>query len=175
MKKIDLGFDNSIDPTGSWEGIGLNPQLPLIQADYYGTVQRDDNSYIIIKVPEDANEHLHKGDFIVRPAIADLYKDGSGIIFLDQEETIESQLLEKCLNSPEIKAMIKEDDIISRYCNGFYPPDKSFIFLTMDNKFMATSIKHEVFERKNEALKSCHNSFSKLQEELLTYENKHTK
>ena len=177
MKKISFGHSNEENPKGSYQGIGINPGLSLTEADYYDTLKYENNSYIIAKVTEDKFGHYPNlvGNFIVRPAIADLYHDGSGVIFLDQEETIVSQAIETYLNNPNIKDKIKDYKDILTKGHGRLPADSSFEFLTMDNFFPATSIKHEIFEKRNELLKSCRGSFSELQEQLLNRKNNHRK
>lgn len=168
MKKIEFGYSNDYNPKGSWEGIGIKPGLLLTDAEYYGAIKYDGNSYIVAKVIEDEyGKFPHMlGNFIVRPAIADLYADGSGVIFLDQEESILSQQLETSLNEPQNKNIITGiNDIINNY-NGIHFADKSFQFLTMEDSFITTSITHEAFERKNDLLKNCRSSISELQEQL---------
>lgn len=174
MKKIEFGFSNDYDSKGSWEGIGIKPGLLLTDAEYYGTVKYEDNSYIVAKVTEDEYgrfPHL-VGNFIVRPAIADMYVDGSGTVFLDQEENIVTRQLEECLNSSQVRDRIKDIDDVLNNCYGVHIADKSFRVLTMDSDtVLTTSITHEAFERKNTALKSCRKSFSDLQEQLMGLNN----
>lgn len=173
MKKIEFGHSNDYDPKGSWEGIGIKPGLLLTDADYYGAIKYEDNSYIVAKVTEDEYERYPEllGKFIVRPAIADMYSDGSGIIFLDQEETIVSKELEDRINEPITRDRITSINDVRNFCSGTYMADMSFKFLTLGDKFITTSITHEAFERKNSALKSCRSSFSELQEQILNLEN----
>lgn len=170
MKKIEFGFSNDVDPKGSWEGIGIKSGLLLTDAEYYGAIKYEGDSYIIAKVTKDEYNrfpHLLE-NFIVRPAIADLYVDGSGTIFLDQKESLISQKLEIYLNTPQIKERISNIDDILKICNGVHKADKAFTFLTSEDNFITTSITHETFERKNEALKNCKGSFSEMQEQILS-------
>ena len=168
MKKIQFGYSNDMNPKGSCEGIGLKENLPLFEADYYGTIKYENVSYLIAKVTNNTNPEFNN-KFIVRPAIADLYPDGSGTIFLDQEQAYIAKNIEEVLNKPEIKEKIKNQKDILNLLSGAFPPDRSFTFLTMDDSFVTTSIIHEAFERKHEALLTCHNSFSELQEQLNEY------
>lgn len=174
MKKVEFGFSNDYDPKGSWEGIGIKPGLLLTDAEYYGAVKYDDNSYIVAKITEDEYgrfPHL-LGNFIVRPAVADMYVDGSGTIFLDQEETMVTRQLEERLNSSHVKDGIKNIDDVLSNCYGVHMADKSFKILTMDSDtVLTTSITHEAFERKNTCLKDCRKSFSELQEQLMGLNN----
>ena len=176
MKKIEFGFANDKNPNGSWEGIGIRPGLLITEAEYYGAVKYEDNSYIIAKIVKDDSKRYPDlvGNFMVRPAIADLYKDGSGIIYLDQEQSLIAHQLEKHLNSERIKDRIKSIDDVFRHCLNVHMADNSFTILTVGDQIITTSIKHQVFEEKNEALKNCHKSFSQLQEyyQLSEKENK---
>lgn len=177
MKRIDFGFSNDFDPKGSWEGIGIKPGLLLVNAEYYGAIKYETNSYIIAKVGKDEYgrfPHL-EGKFIVRPAIADLYVDGSGIIFLDQEESIISQQLESHLNQPQIQEKINDIKGVLNNCNEVHRADMSFEFLTLGDRIVTTSITHDAFERKNSALKSCRGTFSQIQEQLLNINNNYSR
>ena len=75
MKKIEFGFANEQNPRGSWEGIGIKPGLLLNEADYYGVVNVNRDSYIVAKVTKDDNNRYPQllDKFIVRQAIADIY------------------------------------------------------------------------------------------------------
>lgn len=165
MQKIEFGFANEANPKGTWEGIGIKQGLLLLDADFYGTVKVESNSYIIAKVTKDEYDRYPEllDKFLVRPALADLYPDGSGIIFLDQEQSLEAYQLEEYLNSPQVKDKIFSIEDIIDLSNGVAPADKSFSMLTNQDRVVTTSILHEVFERKNNALKNCHLSFSELQ------------
>lgn len=166
MKKIEFGYANEMNPSGSWQGIGIKEGLLLPAAEYYGAVSYEDNSYIIAKVIEDEYKRYPEllGKFIVRPAIADLYKDGSGNIFLNQEETLVTKQLESHLNNPQISEKINNFNDILNFTNGINRASNAFTFLTMDDKIISTSITNEEFERKNNAIKNCHDSFSVLSE-----------
>lgn len=165
MQKIEFGFANEQNPKGTWEGIGIKQGLLLTEADFYGTVKVESNSYVVAKVSNDEyNRYPELLDkFLVRPALADLYPDGSGIIFLDQEQSLEAYQLEEYLNSPQVKDRITSIDDVINLSSGVVPTDKSFAILTDHDRVVTTSITHEAFERKNTALKNCHLSFSELQ------------
>lgn len=177
MKRIDFGFSNDFDPKGSWEGIGIKPGLLLTDAEYYGAIKYETNSYIVAKVVKDEYGRFpHLVDkFIVRPAIADLYVDGSGIIFLDQEESIISHQLESRLNEPQIRERVSDINGVLNNCNGVHMADMSFKFLTLGDRIVTTSITHEAFERKNSALKSCKGTFSQIQEQILNVNNNYSR
>ena len=131
----------------------------------------DGESYIVAKVTKDEYRRypLLLNKFIVRPAIADLFPDGSGTIFLDQKETFMSKYLEDCFNDPLVKMKISNVNDIFKNFVGTSRANIAFKFLTLDDSFITVSITHENFERKNEELKKCNSSFSELQEKLSIY------
>ena len=87
MKKIEFGHSNDNNPKGAWEGICISPDLPLLSADYYGAIELGDKSYIAAKVVDDEHNRYQEllDNFIVREALVDLYRDGSGFLILDQK------------------------------------------------------------------------------------------
>ena len=150
MKKIEFGFANEKKPTGSWQGTGINEQLAVTDAEYYGAVKFDGNSYIIAKVTEDRYGHWPNlvGKFIVRPAVANVYDDGSGIMFLDQEQSLRGRQIENFLNNPQFKDKIRNlDDIVNFIKNGISKNNEPFDACTIMDSYVATSIKHEEFEK----------------------------
>lgn len=177
MKKVKFGRADSEYPMPGWEKLALSDQKKIFHAECYGFVEDNFNSYIVAKTYDD-DESLSPellGKFIVRPAIADMYKDGSGMIYLDQEESLVSQRLETYLNHSKIRDKIKSIDDVSFWCDGICKTsNKVFKFLTMDSDtIMTTSIIHEAFERKKKALEECRGSFSDLQYELNMMNNNH--
>ena len=169
MKKITFGYSNDINPTGQFEGIGIKPGLLLCNAEYYGAVQYEGNSYIIAKVTEDEYNKYPKllNNFIARKALCDIYADGSCILMLDQNENLVTQLLEEQLNKPEIKDKIKNTEDILTYCKGVHRAPVSFVLPEIGtNEIMATSIKSEEFNRKVNAIKNCHYPISDLQTKI---------
>ena len=165
MQKIEFGFANEQNPKGTWEGIGIKQGLLLTDADFYGTVKVESNSYVVAKVTKDEYDRYPEllDKFLVRPALADLYPDGSGIILLDQEQSLEAYQLEEYLNSPQVKDRISSIEDVISLSNGVVPADKAFKFLTDQDRVVTTSITHDAFVMKNEAIKNCHLSFSELQ------------
>lgn len=168
MKKIEFGYSNDIDPKGSHEGMGIKPTLLLTEADYYGAIEYEGNFYIVAKVVEDKYDKYPNllGKFIVRDALADMYPDGSGILFLNQDQSLFARKLESFLNHEYVKGRINNLDDILKNCNGIHKANNMFILLEMGETILSTSILSEAFEEKNEALKNCHKSFSELQRSL---------
>ena len=171
MKKIEFGFNNSEYPNGAWEGIGINPDLLLTEAEYYGAILYCDESYIVAKVINDKYNRYPKllNKFIVRPAIADMRADGTGTIFLDQNETEVSKYLENTFNYPSNKGKTNSINDILRNFMGVSKANRAFDFLTLEDSFIVVSINHENFEIMNNALKNCSCLFSELQKQIKTY------
>ena len=168
MKKIEFGFANEIEPKGSWEGIGIKEGLLLTEADYYGAIEYDGNSYIVAKVVEDKYGRYPEllNNFIVRGALVDMYADGSNTLFIDQERTFEAEQIEKYFNNALTNKDINNIGDILTNVNGLNKANKLFTLMEMDERIIATSITHEAFEVKNEAIKSCRQSFSDMQRHI---------
>lgn len=179
MQKIEFGYSNDMDPSGSQEGLGIKPGLFLTDADYYGAIKFDGDQFVVVKVTEDEYNRYPQllGKFMVIPAIADIYVDGSGIILLNQEQSEVAKQIEKILNEREFKDSITSaTDIVKRF-NGIYPADRTFDFLTDDriygDRILSTSILPDVFEMKQTALKRFHLSIS--QAAVNSYEHTYTR
>jgi len=170
MKKIEFGYSNSSNPTGSWEGIGISNDLLIQEAEYFGALSYEGNTYIFAKnIVDDDISPNNTDSFMVRDALVDMFADGSGIIMLNQEKSFVSQQFEEYLNKAEIKARVKSIDDIMNLVRGLGHPPKSFKIMEMDyenNSMLATSLAPEVFEKKNEAIKNCQSSFSDIQMQL---------
>ncbi len=172
MRSVHLGYSNEMMPTGSAEGLGIKPGLMLISADYYGAFNYEDNTYVVMKVISDEyNRFPHLlNKFIVRESIYDLYVDGSGNLYLNQEETDITNMFERYLNSPEIKDKITGTPSMVPLFNGVYIPPKSYSLLELGPEeyyVSAVSILPEVFDRKKNELKRCRsNTFSDLQHQM---------
>ncbi len=155
MKKVEYGFSNSNDPIGSWEGMGIKnkPEGP-VDGEFLGIIRLADEDYLIGRTTMAfGNDPKYIGKITARRATARKYKDGSGIIFLDMDESdrtkaIEEVLEEKNATEEKIKSLVNRDydSLISN-----------------SDEIITTSIKHEVFERikmleevksKEEALKT---------------------
>lgn len=171
MKKIEFGFSNDIKPNGSWEGIGIKNGLLLTEAEYYGCFNFGDDTYLLAKVVEDEYNRYPQllNNFIVRPAIYDMYKDGSGCLMLNQEETVVSKKIETLLNNLQIKDKITNMQDVSKYCEGVQHAPICYKLIEMGPEEMninATSITPDAFNTKNEAIKGCHSTISEMQIEL---------
>ena len=169
MKTIKFGYNNEINPTNQFEGIGIKPGLLLCNADYYGAVQYEGNNYIIAKVTKDEfnkyPEMLNR--FIVREALCDIYADGTAILMLNQDENMVTHYLEEYLNKPEIKENIKTTADILKNCRVLRNAPVSFVLPEIGNsEILATSIRSEEFNKKAEAIRNCHCPISELQSKI---------
>lgn len=166
-KKIEFGFANEMNPSGSWEGIGIKQDLMLTDAEYYGSIQYGDESLIIAKVLEDKYGRYPElvNKFIVREALVDLYKDGSGVLFLNQERTLICKKLEELLNRKQIIEKITDINSIKNICSAG-GTNRAFDMIAMDDTIVATSIKPLVFKDKKDTINRCRGSISNLQQRL---------
>lgn len=170
MKKIEFGYSNDANPTGSHAGMGIKPGLLLCDADYYGSIEFEGDYYIIAKVVEDKYNRFPQllDNFIVRQALCDLFADGSAVLMLNQEESEITKMLENCLNNSQIKNKISTIEDIISLVPGLHRSSDAFILAEFgyNGRIVSTSILPEAFERKNSAIKSCHRPISSLQEAL---------
>ena len=162
MKKIEFGFDNNLNPTGSWQGIGINPKVMLLDAEYIGSVSIEGNNYIIVKTVEQSRNY-QENMFLVRNALVDLYPSGSGILYLSQNENEITNGLENLLNNPNIKDKISTVEDVLRVCSAANYSLPSFRIIESSPNIIATSILPEVFEEKNNAINNCHKTFTQMQ------------
>lgn len=164
MKKIEFGFDNNLNPTGSWQGIGIKPKVMLLEAEYIGSVSIEGNNYIIVKTINQTRNY-QENMFLVRNALVDLFPSGSGILYLSQNENEITTSLENLLNNPNVKDKIITVEDVLRVCSAANYSMPSFRIIESSPKIIATSILPEVFEEKNNAINNCHKTFTQIQSE----------
>ena len=164
MKKIEFGFDNNLNPTGSWQGIGINPKVMLLDAEYIGSISIEGNNYIITKTINQTRNY-QENMFLVRNALVDLFPSGSGILYLSQNENEITNGLENLLNNPNVKDKIITVEDVLRVCSSANYSMPSFRIIESSPKIIATSILPEVFEEKNNAINNCHKTFTQIQSE----------
>ncbi len=161
MKKVEFGYSNDVNCKGVWEGMGIKPGLLLSEAEYYGAIKYGGESYMVTKVTEDKYGRFPTllGKFIVRPVTADIYPDGGGFVFLDQEESQITQQLEAHLNAQQNRDRISNiADVLNR-CRGFSMADIDFEDFALGDELITTSIPHEAFESKKQQQKSGRRSY----------------
>lgn len=166
MKKIEFGFSNDLNPTGSWQGMGISDTVRIPRADYYGAFSFEDNNYILAKIVEDNNFTIDPellGKYIVKKALCDLFADGSSIMMINQEDdNVCSQLNDIVNRENTVQYLDKTGDITSL---PFYSPApisfKINEMMSYDH-VTVTAITPQAFEEKNEAIKTCHSSISEL-------------
>ena len=166
MQKINFMYSNSNTPTGSGEGLGLKKGLMLTEADYYGAMEFDNNDYILVKATEDEYNHYPEllNKFLVLPALVDIYKDGSGTLYVSQEQDAVCKQIQKYIAVLSDKKRIENvNDIVTVY-SGVHYGNKLFDLLT-DEKYTygcdinAVAILPSVFDEMNETIKNNHESF----------------
>lgn len=171
MKKINFGYSNDNNPRGSSEGIGASPNLDIIDSEYIDFVRFDDNVYLISKVGMVFKGQENKvGTIDVREVIADMYVDGSGIIFANQEKSSVCRSLESSLANA--KDFIEKGVSVQQICGGYRAPDSFKSLLNDGNSSLieqplhVVGIKPEIFQEKKRLLSNCRSSFSSMQREL---------
>ena len=173
MKKIEFGFATEDNPRGSWEGMGIKPGLLLSEAEYIGTVGYQDDHLVIFKVVKDDHGRFPQllGKYVVSDALYDTYADGSGILFLDMEQSKAAENLQQYLNTPSVSSKIQDIDDVIKNSYGVRQPNRAYKLLDLDETIVATSINHEAFTAKNEAVKNCRMSLSEMQMQLSNNNN----
>lgn len=155
----------SINPHCAFEGIGLMPSATgAVSGELIGTVNLNSKDYIIFKnTLTFGNENL--GEIGVREALVDLYHDGSGILWLNQEQSSECRQLEHLLSMESSKKILDNDIPVHEICMGSCT-SKAFECVLDQQDVAATAIRPEVFNHKKQLISRCHQSFANLQEKL---------
>jgi hypothetical protein len=168
MKIIEFGFNDSDNPSCARLGIGMDcSSTGIVDGKLIGFVCTGEENYLVTKAIKCfKNNGDLEGKIDVRRAVADIFKDGSGTLFLDQKHDINCQKLEKLLNVPSIKDKIENGvslDDICRYANIYNEKtDFSYNCATNEDKIFATAIKHNEFNKKKYLIDNCRDSFSQL-------------
>ena len=158
MKKIEFGSDDGLRPTGSWKNLGL--ANGVVSGELIGLFNFEDEDYIVTKVGNTFPDSKYEANkMMVSRAVADLYKDGSGNIFIDQAGSLVCKDFEELLNSEKARTLLERGVSITDICNG-YPVSNAFRVLVDRYSVNAVAINHEVFENKKRQLSQCHSSFS---------------
>ena len=167
MKKIHFGYSNDNNPTGSFEGMGASRNKDIIDSEFIDFMELNGRFYLISKISSTFRGQEDKiGKIDVREVIADLYPDGSGIIFANQEKTDICTSLENSLNNAI--GLLEKGFNVKQICTGHNAPD-SFSSLLHENSelpLLITGIKSNIFEEKRMLISLCRNSFSSMQKEL---------
>ena len=176
MKILHFGYDRSSHPYGTFEqeGLGLKENGKLVGPTYgelIDVINLYNENYIIYKVINAFNnDERYIGKYEVRRAIADLYANGTGVLYIDKK---------KDYNSEKLETIINYDDFQNRLANGedFIKildvlPSDNYAFdgvLKMKDEnecINVCTIDHDVFEYKNSLLKKCLSSMSDMQEKI---------
>lgn len=164
MKKIEFGFDDTYNPTGSWKGLGIVNGSFLTEATYIGSLRYKNNNFIIAKIEEDKSNRYANwvNKFIVRDAIVDIFADGSTILYLDQEQSELAIQMENKINDPYLTDRITDLDSVLANLNNVHRTNAAFKLAESASSLLATTILHEVFEEKKQAIISCQRPMSEL-------------
>lgn len=166
MKEVHFGYENSLNPIGSFEGIGTGKGLhgPVV-GEYIDVISLSGEEYLISKVEVKKDIQGSDYQYDVRRALADIYPDGSGILFLDQEQSEMCLRVSAMLNSAQGKECLDKGLTVREICEAHMAPF-SFECVTRANTVLATSILHEIFDVKKRRIASCHRSFSDMVEQM---------
>lgn len=168
MSKIDFGYSNDNNPTGIWEGMGASPDHDIINAEFMDVIRFNERVYLVSKVGTVFPGLENKvGTIDVREIIADLYPDGSSIIYSNQEKNNDCIKLENALANA--KNLFDRGFSVKQICKA-HIPDKCYKYLfETDSEFpiLVTGIKPNVFEEKRELISKCRSSFSNMQQQLM--------
>lgn len=159
MKKVEFGFDTSMNPTGSFEGIGLNEYendkaVGMTAGKLIGVLSRNGDNFLVTKVCEcfGSNSDL-LGKISVRDAYVKVFPDNSNILFVDLEQSDYAELLEDWLNAENDRNEITSIDEVKRITKYYDKSPSEFYLAFQGDTIPATGINHEVFmERKNGVL-----------------------
>jgi hypothetical protein len=167
MKKVDFGFANESNPNGTFEGIGLAGEARgPVSAEFIDVVRLNNCDYLITRITETfKNSENEIGKIDVRRAFADLFPDGSAIMYLDQNHSADCFKLEELLNTENAKILLDKGISVKEICGGYNAP-LSFLGAINGNLIMATAIRHDVFEEKRALVSRCHHSFSEMRREI---------
>ena len=166
-KIVSFGFDSSPNPTGQFEAPGLNEHKTIgpIRGEFLGFIGYNGENYLVSKVIETYDSEDQIGKIDVRRALADIYPDGYGKLYLDSAHTLGCRTFERILNSERTKDKLDRGISLDKIV-----PDNSFPFafncVTQLDYFNAIGISHEAFERKKALINGNYKTFSQLQEEI---------
>lgn len=168
MQKIDFGYENSMNPKGIFEGIGISSgSKGAVSGEFLGVFQRDGMNYLVARTTM-AFKGEGIGQIVVRRALADLYHDGYGNLFIDQLCSEDCKKFETLLNSNYAQNQLNKGTELRDICGGCLP-SKSFECVTKKSEYVsiiAVAIRHEVFEEKRSLLGRSRLPMSEMQRKI---------
>lgn len=166
-KIVSFGFDSSPNPNGVLELPGLNEHKEVgpIKAEFIGFIGDKGDHYLVSRVIETYDSEDQIGQIDVRRALADIYPDGNGKLYLDSAHTLECRIWARALSSEKTKKALERGVSLEKILPENSVPF-SFNCVTQYDYFNAIAIKHEAFERKKALINGSYKTFSQLQEEI---------
>lgn len=139
MKKINYGYDISDNPTGAFQGIGIKDKPEgAVTGEFIGIVSVNDDDYLIGRTTEAFGRNPEYIDKIaVRRVMSQNFDDGSGILFIDMEESQITKAIEKVMEEKKVT-----EESLRNVTN------KKYDSLIQEDEITATSIRPDVFDRK---------------------------
>ena len=168
MSRINFGYSNDNNAMGSFEEIGISPTEHIISAEFIDVIKLNERFYLISRVERAFKNEEHKvGTIDVREVVADLYPDGSGVIFANQEKTYDCLKLENALANS--KNLFDRGFSVKQICKARIPDICYKYLFETDSEFpiLVTCIKPNVFEEKRELISKRRSSFSNMQQQLM--------
>lgn len=167
IMEVHFGYDSSNHPTGGHEGMGCLGEKATgpINGDFIDFICLDSENYLITKITSAFPDSQHKvSKYDVRRALVDVFADGSAVLYLDGVQDYKCQQIETVLNMEKTKVMLEKGWTIREICEAGFSPDG--FNATKGEVILATSIKHDVFEKKKNLIANCRKSISEMQQEL---------
>lgn len=167
MKKIDFGYNTASQPNGTFEGIGISPNGWIVGGELVDLVSYENQDYLISKVTQVFSGHEDLvGTIDVRRIIADLYRDGSGNLYVTDQKDYNCEVLRQIMERPNVKEQIEQGISLVELSSGVNPPSDSIKMLTSGPDLSVVGIKPEVFEQKRKLLQESSRSFSDMAAEI---------
>lgn len=178
MKILHFGYDRSSHPYGTFdeEGLGLKENGKLVgptHGELICVIKLYNDNYIVYKVIKAFNnDERYIGKYEVRRAIADLYSNGTGVLYIDKKKDYNSERLEAIINFDDFQNRLAAGEDFIKILDIL--PSNNYAFdgvLKMKDEnecINVSTIDHDVFEYKNNLLKACLSSMSDMQEKIET-------
>ena len=139
MKKINYGYDISDNPIGSFQGIGIKDKPEgAVSAEFIGIISVSDDDYLVGRTTEAFGRNSEDiGKIVARRVMSQRFDDGSGILFIDMEESQITKAIEKVMEEKKVTEESLRNVTNKKYDN-----------LIQGEEITATSIRPDVFDRK---------------------------
>ena len=175
MKILHFGYNNSSNHfiSSTQEGLGLKKDGKLIGPTYgelIEVINYYSEVYIIYKVIKAFdNNKDYIGKYEVRRAVADIYANGTGTVYIDSQKDFGALKLESIINSLEFQDKISQGISFNTLLNVSHNDSYAFdgALKIKDNETVSVcALSHDAFENKKRLLKMCLSSMADMQEKI---------